>query len=68
MLRDSVVAHTYNFFDNSLHHLTFTHEKPGSVLVRDTADSPEREINLLQHKNVNLPEVIYTEKIRRIAK
>ena len=35
----------------SMHHLRFTCEKPGSVLVRDTSDSPEREINLVKEKD-----------------
>ena len=35
----------------SMHHLRFTCEKPDSVLVRDTSDSPEREINLVKEKD-----------------
>ena len=32
----------------SMHHLTFTVSKPGSVVVKDTVNSPERTIKLLQ--------------------
>ena len=35
----------------AMHHLIFTHTKPGSVIVKDSVTSPEREINLLQDKN-----------------
>ena len=27
----------------SMHHLTFTHRKPGYVIVKDSVDSPERD-------------------------
>lgn len=61
----TVVVPTYDwaaFFDEpfrqralqgikSMHHLRFTCEKPDSVLVRDTSDSPEREINLVKEKD-----------------
>ena len=35
----------------AMHHLTFTHLKPGTVIVKDSVTSPEREINLLQNKS-----------------
>ena len=31
-----------------MHHLTFTDSKPGSVIVKDTINSPEREIKFLK--------------------
>ena len=31
----------------SMHHLTFTSSKPGSVVVKDTINSPEWEINMI---------------------
>ena len=35
----------------AMHHLTFTHLKPGTVIVKDSVTSPEREINLLQDRS-----------------
>ena len=32
----------------AMHYLTFPHLKPGTVIVKDSVTSPEREINLLQ--------------------
>lgn len=60
-----VLVPTYNwaeFFDapyrqsalkgiKALHHFTFTHQKPGCVIVKNSTTSPEREINLLKDKN-----------------
>ena len=35
----------------AMHHLTFTHTKPGCVIVKDSVTSPEREINLIRDKS-----------------
>ena len=34
----------------SMHHLTFTHSKPGYVIVKDSVDSPEREVQMAQNE------------------
>ena len=61
----TVIVPTYNwadFFDapfrqtalkgiKSMHHLTFTSSKPGCAIVKDSINSPEREINLLTDRN-----------------
>ena len=72
-----VIVPTYDwaqYFDNPfqqtalkgikrMHHLTFSHLKPGTAIVKDSITSPEREINLLQNnrwkpKQTNRPPVI----------
>jgi hypothetical protein len=72
-----VVVPTYDwasFFDEpfrqralkgikSMHHLTFTHSKPGYVIVKDSVDSLEREIKIVQDEEwtpspTNLPPII----------
>ena len=35
----------------AMHHITFTHQKTGIAIVKDSITSPEREISLLQDKN-----------------
>ena len=51
-----------NFFDHpfrqralkgikTMHHLTFTDTKPGHAIVKDSVDSPVKEIKLLQDDN-----------------
>ena len=47
----------------AMHHLIFTHTKPGRVIVKDSVTSPEREINLIQDKSwkpttTDLPPII----------
>ena len=47
----------------AMQHLTFTHLKPGTVVVKDSVTSPEREINLLQDRSwkptkTDLPPII----------
>ena len=73
----TVVVPTYDwakFFDTpfrqgalkgikSMHHLTFTDTKPGSAIVKDTVNSPEREIVLVKNSSWkpskdNLPPII----------
>jgi hypothetical protein len=49
----------------AMHHLTFSHLKPGTVTVKDSVTSPEREINLLADKSwkpkqTDLPPVIHS--------
>ena len=34
-----------------MHHITFTHQKTGIAIEKDSITSPEREISLLQDKN-----------------
>ena len=43
-----------------MHHLTFSHLKPGTVIVKDSVTSLEREINLLHNnsKQTDLPPVV----------
>ena len=72
-----VLAPTYDwakFFDKpfrqkaltgikGMHHLTFTSDSPGKVIVKDSVTSPEREIDLLQDKSwkptsADLPPII----------
>jgi hypothetical protein len=62
-----VVVPTYDwasFFDEpfrqralkgikSMHHLTFTRSKPGYVIVKDSVDSPEREIQIAQDDTIS---------------
>ena len=38
----------------AMHHITFTHQKTGIAIVKDSITSPEREISLLQDKNWKL--------------
>ena len=47
----------------SMHHLTFTHSKPGYVIVKDSVDSPEREIQMARDEKwtpspTDLPTII----------
>ena len=64
-LDGTVIVPTYDwakFFDapfkqtalkdiKSMHHLTFTDAKLESAIVKDTVDSPEREIRLIQNSS-----------------
>ena len=47
----------------SMHHLTLTHYKPGYMIVKDSVDSPEREIQMAQDEKwtpspTDLPTII----------
>ena len=46
-----------------MHHLTFTHSKPGYMIVKDSVDSPERELQMAQDEKwtpspTDLPPII----------